>query len=30
LKEKRKAWREKQAKMSLYDKMIEDRERKKE
>jgi hypothetical protein len=30
LKEKRKAWREKQSKMSLYAKMKQNRERKKE
>jgi len=30
LKKKREAWREKQAKLSLYEKMIESRERKKE
>jgi len=30
IKEKRKAWREKQAKLSLYEKMRENRERKKE
>jgi hypothetical protein len=30
LKKKREAWRKKQAKLSLYEKMIESRERKKE